>query len=165
MSRALSSTLDLPGTPAQVLAVRTSQAWVDLKAERLHDGSTLVERSADPSGAVTTVVSRDLPSGGPGFLERFLPKDGKVVQRETWSVPDATGASRGTWSVEIPGAPARLAGDCSLTPQGDGCRQLITGAAHVPIPLVGGKAEQYVADMSTKLIEHEGTLMAEVLSR
>ena len=163
MSRDLSSTIDLPGTPAEVFALRTSASWVEVKAERLRDGSTLVERTEEPSGAVRTVVSRNLPAGGPGFLDRFLPADGKVVQRETWQPPDADGVSRGTWTVEIPGTPARLGGDALLSPHERGCRQVIRGTAKVSLPLVGGKAEQYVADMSTKLIAHEGTLMTEVL--
>lgn len=165
MSRDLSSSADLPGTSAQVFALRTSQAWVDAKGERFDDGSALLERTEDPSGAVTTVVTRNLPDGAPGFLERFLPRDGKVVQRETWNPPDAEGVSRGTWSVEIPGAPARLAGDSLLTPTDAGCRQLITGTAKVSVPLIGGKAEKFVADMVTALVEREARLMAEQLTR
>ncbi len=163
MSRDLTSTVDLPGTTADVFALRTSASWVEAKAARLGDGSTLVERTEEASGAVRTVVSRNLPDGGPGFLDRFLPADGKVVQRETWQPPDANGVSRATWTVEIPGTPARLGGDVVLSPLESGCRQVTTGTAKVSLPLVGGKAEQFVADMSTKLIAHEGTLMAEVL--
>ncbi|MEO6205574.1 MAG: DUF2505 domain-containing protein [Mycobacteriales bacterium] len=163
MSRDLKATVDLPATVGDVFALRTSQRWVDLKAERLHDGSALVQRTESPTGAVTLSVSRNLPQGAPGFLERFLPQDGKVIQNETWKPPDSAGICTGTWTVEIPGAPAKLGGTTRLEPVGDGSRQTITGTAKVSIPLIGGKAEQYVVDMTTKLINREGQLMLEAL--
>lgn len=163
MSKELSATVDLPAAVADVFALRTSQRWVDLKAERLGDGSTLVERTESPTGSVTLLVSRNLPSGAPGFLERFLPQDGKVIQNETWNPPDSAGICTGTWTVDIPGAPAKLGGVSRLAPLGDGSRQTISGSAKISIPLIGGRAEQFVVDMTTKLIDREGQLMIEAL--
>ena len=164
MSRDLRSVLDVAATVEEVWDLRTAERWVELKATTFRDGSTLLERS-DDGGAVTLVVARNLPDGAPGFLQRFLPRDGKVVQRETWARPGADGVSTGTWTVEIPGAPARLGGTCRFEPFADGTRQTVLGAASIAIPLVGGKAEQYVVDMSTRLIEREGQLMREALQR
>jgi len=164
MSTNLNASVNLPAAVAEVFVLRTSQRWVDLKAERLADGSTLVERTESPTGSVTLSVSRNLPAGTPGFLERFLPGDGKVIQKETWNPPDSAGICSGTWSVEIPGAPATLGGTSRLAPVGDGSRQTITGSAKVSIPLVGGRAEKFIVDMTTKLIDREGQLMVEALS-
>ncbi|MCU1674387.1 MAG: hypothetical protein JWN77_2500 [Frankiales bacterium] len=165
MSRDLTSRSQYPASAAEVFALRTSERWVQLKAERLHDGSRLVERTERPDGGVDIAVSRELPAGVPGFLEKFLPKDGRIVQREQWGAPDVAGRCTGTWSVEFPGAPAKLGGTSFLEPSGDGSVQEIDGSVKVSVPLVGGKAEQFIADMTTKLMAKEAELMVASLSQ
>ena len=164
MSRPVRSTTRIQASVEAVLALRTSEHWVALKAERLHDGSVLVRREERPDGGVVLAVSRELPSGVPGFLERFLPAEGKVVQHESWGPPDAQGACAGTWSVDLPGAPARLGGTSTLEPDGDGSVHHIVGTVTVSIPLVGGRAESFVAEMTEKLMAKEAELMVASLS-
>ena len=48
---------------------------------------------------------------------------------------------------------------------GDGCEQVITGTAKVSVPIIGGKAEQFIVDMTTKLMGKEGDLMVASLSK
>ena len=164
MSKAVSHRFDIPASPREVFELRTSQAWVDLKAARLSDGSRLVKRTERPDGGVDIAVSRELPSGVPGFLQKFLPKDGRVVQNEAWGAPDADGVASGTWSVEIPGAPAQLGGTSTITPSGDGCVQVIEGTVKVGVPIIGGKAEGFIAEMTAKLMARENDLMVDSLS-
>ena len=163
MSKDLTFRTEIPATVEEVFALRTSQRWVDLKAEHLDDGSTMVRRQERPDGGVDFSVSRELPSGVPGFLEKFLPKEGKAVQNEEWGPPDAAGVCRGTWSVDIPGAPAKLGGTSTLEPSPTGSVHTILGTAKVSIPIVGGKAEQFIIDMTKKLMGKEAELMAESL--
>lgn len=164
MSRDLVSRTQIPATVRQVFDLRTSQRWVDLKAERLQDGSTMVRRTERPDGGVDFSVSRELPSAVPGFLEKFLPRDGRAVQNESWGPPDARGVCSGTWSVDIPGAPAKLGGTSTLEPSGDGSVQVINGTAKVSIPIIGGKAEQFIVEMTQKLMGKEAALMVASLS-
>ena len=164
MSKELTFRSELPATVEEVFALRTGQHWVDLKAEKLRDGSALVSRQERPDGGVDFAVSRELPSGVPGFLEKFLPKEGKAVQNEEWGPPDAGGVCRGTWSVDIPGAPAKLGGTSTLEPTPTGSVQTIHGTAKVSVPLVGGKAEQFIVEMTQKLMAKEAELMVASLS-
>jgi hypothetical protein len=164
VSKELVSRAELPATVQQVFALRTSERWVALKAAQLNDGSRLVSRIERPDGGVDFSVSRELPSGVPGFLERFLPKEGRAVQNESWGPPDAAGVCHGTWSVDIPGAPAKLGGTSTVEPAGTGSVQVIHGTAKVGIPLIGGKAEQFIVDMSQKLMAKEAELMVASLS-
>jgi hypothetical protein len=164
VSKDLTFRTEIPATVDEVFALRTSQRWVDLKAEHLHDGSTMVRRTERPDGGVDFSVSRELPSGVPGFLEKLLPKEGKAVQNESWGPPDAAGVCHGTWSVDIPGAPAKLGGTSTLEPAATGSVQTIVGTAKVSVPLVGGRAEQFIVDMTKKLMGREAELMAETLS-
>jgi hypothetical protein len=164
VSKDLTFRSELPATVEQVFALRTGQRWVDLKAEKLRDGSKLVSRDERPDGGVDFSVSRELPGGVPGFLEKFLPKDGRAVQNESWGAPDAAGVCRGTWSVDIPGAPAKLGGTSTLEPTATGSVQTIVGRAKVSVPIIGGKAEQFIVDMTKKLMAKEDELMVETLS-
>ncbi|MBK5307324.1 MAG: DUF2505 domain-containing protein [Frankiaceae bacterium] len=164
MSKNLVSRTQISASVQQVFDLRTSEHWVDLKADKLKDGSALVSRTERPDGGVDFAVSRDLPAGVPGFLERFLPKEGKAVQHESWGPPGPDGICRGTWSVDIPGAPAKLGGTASVEPSGDGSVQIINGTAQVSIPLIGGKAEGFIVDMTQKLMAKEAELMIASLS-
>ena len=164
MSKELTFRTEIPATVAEVFALRTSQRWVDLKADHLKDGSAMVRREERTDGGVDFSVSRELPSGVPGFLEKFLPKEGKAVQNESWGAPDAAGVCHGTWSVDIPGAPAKLGGTSTLEPTATGSVQTIVGTAKVSVPLIGGKAEQFIVDMTKKLMGKEAELMVETLT-
>ncbi len=164
MSRDLVSRTEIPATVQEVFDLRTSERWVDLKAEKLNDGSALVSRTERPDGGVDFAVSRELPAGVPGFLEKFLPKEGRAVQNESWGPPGPDGISRGTWSVDIPGAPAKLGGTATVEPSGDGSVQIIKGTAKVSVPIIGGKAEQFIVDMTQKLMGKEAELMVASLS-
>jgi hypothetical protein len=163
MSKDLTFRAEIPASVEEVFALRTGQRWVDLKAEKLRDGSAMVSRDERGDGGVDFSVSRELPGGVPGFLEKFLPKDGKAVQNESWGAPDAAGVCHGTWSVDIPGAPAKLGGTSTLEPTPTGSVQTILGTAKVSVPLVGGKAEQFIVDMTKKLMAREAELMVETL--
>jgi hypothetical protein len=164
VSKELTFRSEVPATVAEVFALRTSQRWVDLKAEHLKDGSTMVRREERSDGGVDFSVSRELPSGVPGFLEKFLPKEGKAVQNESWGAPDAAGVCHGTWSVDIPGAPAKLGGTSTLEPSATGSVHTINGTAKVSVPIIGGKAEQFIVDMTKKLMGKEAELMVETLT-
>ena len=167
MSAAVRSSVTVSGTVEQVFAVLTSEGWVATRAERFADGSTVLRREQRPGSGLLLAVRRELPAGAPGFLTRLLPQDAAVVQTDEWAPADASGARSGTWRVEISGAPARLGGTMRLDPVADGGAPVtayaLEGQAKVSVPLVGGKAEAYIADMVQRLAAREGVLLAEAL--
>lgn len=164
MSTDVRATHESPGSVEQVFGLLTSEAWPARKAEVLGDGSQVVERNERPDGGVLLVQSRVLPQGGPSFLAKFLPQDGRVVQTDDWG-PETGGVRRGTWKVVVPGAPAQLGGALLLEPTAGGSRYVISGEAKVPIPLLGGKAEKFIAEMVEKLSAKEAELMRAELAR
>jgi hypothetical protein len=149
---------------AEVFDLLTSERWVALKAARLRDGSAVVRREATPGGGLVLAVSRELPDGAPGFLARLLP-GGHVVQTDAWAPDDGSGARTGTWEVELAGAPARLGGTLRIDPDGTGSAYLVVGETKVSVPLVGGKAESYIAQMVGKLGATEGELLTTTLAQ
>ncbi len=148
---------------SEVFDLLTSERWVELKAARFRDGSQLVRRQALPDGGLVLAVSRELPDGAPGFLTKLLPKDGRVVQTDEWAPDDGSGTRSGTWKVELAGAPARLGGTMRLEPSGTGSAYLVLGETKVSVPLVGGKAEAFIAEMAGKLGAAEGELLQTAL--
>lgn len=163
MSTPVRTVFDSEAGVEQVVAALTAPDWPARRAAALNDGSRVLERSELPGGGVRQVVSRELPKGGPGFLDRFLPRDGRVVQTDEWG-PAEDGVRRGTWTVEIPGAPARLGGTLLLEPTPAGSRYTVAGQARISLPLVGGKAERFVAEMVEKLAVKEGEVLRAALA-
>ena len=163
MTAVVGSTVRTPFPVSEVFDLLTSARWVELKAARFRDGSQVVRRDASPDGGVLLAVSRELPAGAPGFLAKLLPKDGRVVQTDEWAPADGDGVRSGTWRVEIPGVPARLGGTLRLEPSGTGSQYLVEGETKVSVPLVGGRAESFIAEMVGKLGEAEGELLQQAL--
>jgi hypothetical protein len=161
MGKKIDVAFDVPAPVEAVYAVISGEGWAAAKDEEFDDGSRQESRTEGDGGAVTLVVSRGLPEGIPGFLEKFLPKGGRARQTEAWG-PAEGGARRGTWSGEIPGAPATVGGTMALEPTATGTRYVVKGEIKVHIPLVGGKAESFVADLIGKLLGNEAALLAKL---
>ena len=153
---------ELPGDTEAVFGTLTSAEWPERKAQRLKDGTQLVRREEQPGGGVLFEVTRELPAGVPGFLERFLPRDGRVRQTDVWG-PSRDGERHGTWTVDLPGAPARLGGTMRLEPLGSGSRYTIEGDVKVSVPVIGGRAEGFIGDMVVKLAGKEAELLKDAL--
>lgn len=163
MSASVGSGFSSAAGVEQVVALMSSARWAELKAERLHDGSQVIERDARADGGVRFVLSRQLPDGVPGPLQRFLPSDGRVVQTDEWAAAGADGSRDGTWSVAIPGAPASMGGTMHLVPTEGGSTYRIDGSVKVRVPLVGGKAETYIAGLVRQLAAKESQLLGDEL--
>lgn len=163
MSKHLSCSHDSPADVETVFAALAGQGWAPRRAEVLHDDSQMVRRDVAADGGVTLVVSRALPDGAPGFLQRFLPSDGRVVQTDAWG-PDQAGIRRGTWRAHLPGAPAEIGGRMRLEPIPTGTRYTIEGEVRVKVPLIGGKAEGFVVDMICRLTDKEHDVLQGMLT-
>lgn len=163
MSRQVRYTQESAAPVDDVFGVLTSEQWAQTKRERFRDDTRLVRREQRPDGGILVEVSRELPAGVPGFLERFLPKDGRVRESFDWQPLAGDGTRRGTWKVDLAGAPARLGGTMRLEPTDAGSRYTIEGEAKVGVPIVGGRAEGFIGEMVEKLAGKEGELLAETL--
>ncbi len=159
MSKRFSTRWDVDA-PAEATGLAiTSERWPEAVARELHDDSRVLSREQTPSGGVKLVHSRALPDGVPGFLQRFLPKDGRVTQTDTWEPPGPDGSVQGRWQVTLAGAPAEVGGTQSVHPDGDGCVWAIEGAVKVSVPIIGGKIEDFLVEMLEKLTGHQAVVL------
>jgi hypothetical protein len=153
---------DLPAGVEAALAAVTSERWPQALDARLSDGSALVERTPSPDGGVRLVTRRRLPEGVPSFLTRFAAPGSAVTQTDVWG-PDTGGLRRGTWSVELGSAPATLGGDLLLEPREGGCRWGVDGEVTVRVPLVGGRAEAFLAPLLERLVATQAEVLRTLL--
>jgi hypothetical protein len=162
MGKRIDVSYEIPGDVESVYAAISGEGWAAAKAAAFEDESRTERREVGDGGAVTLAVSRGLPDGIPGFLEKLLPAGGRALQTEVWGSSEG-GARRGTWTGHIPGAPATVGGTMALEPSGAGTRYSIKGEAKVHVPLIGGKAESYVVDMIGKLTAKEAELLGQLV--
>ena len=146
-----------------VYGVLSGEQWAAQRAEHLHDDSQLISRTDTAGGGVTLVISRALPDGIPGFLQKFLPANPRATTTDVWG-PSVDGVRRATWSAEISGAPASLRGTMTIEPTATGNRHTIDGEVRVPVPLLGGKAEAFIAEQIGRLADAEAGVVATVLT-
>ena len=163
MAGKISVKYDLPVDVETAYAAISGEGWAPAKAKALKDDSKVVSRDVGEGGAVTLIVSRNLPDGIPGFLTKFLPADGKVTQTDTWGAASG-GVRSGSWVADTPGSPAKVSGTMRLEPAGSGCRYVVEGTAKVSIPLIGGKAEGIVVGMTEKLTAKEADVLRSMVS-
>ncbi len=162
MSKSLSTSVDLPVDVERAFELLTGPSWPAALDEHLHDGSRLVSADRTPDGGAVVAVSRRLPDGGPSFMQKLGPRDGRVVQTDTWG-PAAAGARRGTWSAAFPGSPGDVSGTTVLEPTADGCRWTVAGQVSIRLPLVGGKIESYLAPLVEKLVARQAEVLRELV--
>lgn len=159
MSTRFSTRWDVGSSAEATGSAITSERWPEAIARELHDDSRVLSREQTPSGGVQLAHSRELPDGVPGFLLKFLPKDGRVTQTDIWDAPGSDGSRQGRWQVTLAGAPAELSGTQSVLTDGDGCVWAIEGTVKVSVPVIGGKIESYLAEMLEKLTKHQAVVL------
>lgn len=131
------------GRPLDVAAMLADPGFSDQVASRMGSTAASVDIDGDAGGAFTVTTVRTLPTDGfPDIARRFVGSSVDVRQVDQWAAPDADGTRSGSITVEIVGAPLRLTGTMTLTPDGDGTRQSIDGDLRAGVPLIGGKLER-----------------------
>ena len=163
MSKKFSVSYDIPADVETTYAAISGERWAEGKAAALNDGSAVVSREVGAGDAVTLVVSRKLPDGIPGFLQKFLPSDGRVTQTDSWSAAKE-GVRGGTWKADTPGSPVKVGGTMRLEPAASGCRYVVEGEIKASIPLIGGKAEDVAVGMTKKLTASEAEVLRGLVS-
>ena len=163
MSKKFSVSYDIPSDVETAYAAITGEGWAVGKAAALNDESKVVSREVGAGDAVTLVVTRKLPDGIPGFLQKFLPADGRVTQTDVWQ-PASGGVRSGTWRADTPGSPVKVGGTMRLEPAGDGCSYVVEGEIKASIPLIGGKAEDVAVGMTKKLTASEAEVLRSLVS-
>lgn len=156
-------------TSAGVAAVRLAFGDRDYWLARLaaYGGKSMVLESldVDSDGGISVTTSQDLrPSTLPGIFARVLPADLKIVRSESWRPAD-NGEVHGDVTIAARGVPGSGAGTTVLKPVADGSSLRFTGTLEVRIPVVGGRIEQFIANLIAKEVPEMQRFTTEWISQ
>lgn len=118
-------------------------------------GAALGDHRVEPDGKVSYRLRHGVEAKNlPPAVRTLLGGDLTIDRTETWR-PDPAGGYAGTVTVTIPGMPGDLGGRSRLTDTDSGSTLALIGEVRIPIPLVGGRIEETVAEQISKLLDSE----------
>jgi uncharacterized protein YndB with AHSA1/START domain len=105
-----------------------------------------------PTGKGMSVhIDQVQPTAGvPGFAKKFAGETTRAVQTEEWASP-----AGGTISIDTPGKPTSMKGTLALSESGGRTTQVFEVEVKVKVPLIGGRLEKLMAELTTEGREHE----------
>jgi hypothetical protein len=120
-----------------------------------------IERNGDTARVRNDRVMRaDLPD----FAKKVVGDKIEMVQTEDWGARQPDGSRTADFHVEIPGKPGSIKGRVTLSPDGTGSKEVVSGTVKVSVPLVGKKLENEVAKGLKAALEIEGSVGAKWLA-
>ena len=87
--------------------------------------------------------------GVPSFAKKFVGDSTRAITTQVWHGDTAT------FAVETPGKPTSISGTASLSPNGSGSVLVYDLEVKASVPLVGGKLEKLVVELTRAGFEKE----------
>ena len=135
--------------PADVLAMITDPLYWDKVADAT---SALSSRATVATEGATTRVVVDQEQevvGVPSFAKKFVGDSTRAIMTQLWQGDSAT------YTVETPGKPTSISGTATLAENGSGSTVTYDLEVKASVPLVGGKLEKLVVELTTEGFEKE----------
>lgn len=112
-------------------------------------------------GGGKLVVTEEQPVAGvPSFAKKFVGESTKVIHTELWN-DDGTAA---TITLDTPGKPTHVVGGITLSESGGATKHTYDLDVTASVPLLGGKLEKLVAELTTAGLVTEGQVGSEWLA-
>lgn len=126
---------------ARAFAVIASEDHQRAKVATGH-GRSSASVTERPDGTVDVHTERALPTGGmPTTVSSLVGDTLMVSESQTWRPTGPDGARWADLSIDVAGAPVRLRGEITLSPEGGGSRLVVDADLTCSVPLVGRKVE------------------------
>ncbi len=136
--------LTYEASEAAVLAMMTDPAYWDAVAVATAAISS-VARVEDEGSATRVVVDQEQAVVGvPSFAKKFVGDSTRAITTQVWS------GSTAAFAVETPGKPTSIAGTATLTGKGDATVLTYDLEVKAGVPLIGGKLEKLVVELTTE---------------
>ena len=141
----ISRRTELPASPADVFAIISDEGFQDDKAQQ----GTLPGSDATVSSSGDTVQIRStrlLSAAGLPSIARTVVGDTLTIgEVHDWGAAAADGSRKGTFTMQVRGAPVTMTGTLGLAASGTGTVQTIDGELVAKVPFLGGKIEDAAA--------------------
>ena len=113
-----------------------------------------IDSCEEVNGAIVIKATRDAPSTAPKFAKKILGDYNTLVSEDIWEISD-TPVKKGSFTVEINGAPVTMKGLMELRPQGDGAEVVIDLDLKVNVPFLGKKIEPFLKDDTVAALDSD----------
>lgn len=135
--------------PGDVLAMLTTPGYWDKVAAATGALSNKAGVTADGDATTIVVDQEQAVQGVPSFAKKFVGESTRAITTQVWRGLSAS------YTVDTPGKPTSISGTASLAPGGDGCVLTYDLDVKASVPLIGGKLEKLVVDLTTAGMEKE----------
>lgn len=132
---------------ADVFAMLVDPAY----RKKVAEATDAISCDAAFGGGKLVVREEQAVKGVPGFAKKFVGDSTTAIHTEIW---DAAGTS-GTFEIETPGKPTHISGTISLTESSGRTVHVYDLDVKASVPLVGGKLEKLVADLTADGFDKE----------
>ena len=137
--------LTYDATPDAVLAMLTDPAYWDKVAEATGALSSTATVTTVETGATKVVVDQEQAvQGVPSFAKKFVGESTRAINTMLWKGLSAA------YDVQTPGKPTSMSGTATIVARGTGSGLVYDLDVKASVPLIGGKLEKLVVDLTTE---------------
>ena len=135
--------------PADVLAMMADPLFWDEVADAT--GALSSRATVGTEGSTTHVVidQEQEVAGVPSFARKFVGDSTRAITTQDWQ------GTRATYVVETPGKPTSISGTAEVAENGTGSTLTYDLEVKASVPLVGGKLEKLVVQLTTEGFDKE----------
>lgn len=135
--------------PGDVLAMMADPLFWDRVAEAT--GALSSTATVGTEGETTHVVidQEQRVAGVPSFAKKFVGDSTRAITTQAWQ------GTRATYTVETPGKPTSISGTATIAENGTGSTLTYDLDVKASVPLVGGKLEKLVVELTTEGFDKE----------
>jgi hypothetical protein len=135
--------------PADVLAMLSDPLFWDKVADAT--GALSSTATVGTEGPTTHIVidQEQAVSGVPSFAKKFVGDSTRAITTQVWNGTEAS------FKVETPGKPTSISGSATVAEHGAGSTLTYDLDVKASVPLVGGKLEKLVAELTTAGFDKE----------
>ncbi len=157
---------ELAGTPEEVYALLTDQAFQEAKCEATTVGGPFTaEIDGNRNGARVT-TQRELPTDDlPDVARSFVGERLTIIEVLEWSAAADHGSREALVDMHVKGAPLTLKGTVRIQPSASGTVETLDAELKANVPFIGGRIEQAAAGPIRTAIDIEFRLLREWLAR
>ena len=146
--------LTYDATPDEVLAMLTDPAYWDEVAEATGALKSTATVTPGSSGTQVVVDQEQAVQGVPSFAKKFVGESTRAINTMLWKGLSAA------YDVETPGKPTSMSGTATIAARGTGSTLTYDLDVKASVPLIGGKLEKLVVELTTEGFEKEQTVGA-----
>lgn len=132
-----------------VVTMLTDPAYWDAVAVATGAISSTARVEAQGEATKVVVDQQQEVVGVPSFAKKFVGDSTQAIKTQVWRGHTAS------FDVETPGKPTRITGTATVAEQGSGSVLTYDLDVKASVPLVGGKLERLVAELTTQGFDKE----------